>query len=131
MRKMPCLFVREFHDPSRATITREVTPGCEWVLTGEGSASRKWDGSACAVIDRLLYKRYDAKKDRTTGAYKLPPRGAIPCDAPDPMTGHWPHWVLVDNSNPADKYHTEALVSALGPHRTTSRCPCRTAPTSS
>lgn len=26
-------------------------------------------------------------------------KGAIPCDEPDPVTGHWPHWVKVDKTN--------------------------------
>lgn len=95
MKKMPCLFVREFHDKRSFTITREVTPGCEWVIAGEGVGSRKWDGTACAIIEGVLYKRYDAKRDRKTGEYKPPPAGAIPCDEPDEVTGHWPHWIRV------------------------------------
>ena len=51
MKKMPCLFVRQFHGRDHATLTEEVTPGCEWVLAGEGTASRKWDGTACMVRD--------------------------------------------------------------------------------
>lgn len=108
MKKMPCLFRRSFYDDRKFVITEEVTPGCEWVLAGEGVATRKWDGTACAVIDGLFYKRYDAKKDRKTGEYRLPPEGAIPCDVPDPTTGHWPHWVRV-GTGPEDKHHREAL----------------------
>jgi hypothetical protein len=100
MIKMPCLFVRIFHGHNHAEITRDVTPGCEWVLAGEGRASRKWDGSACAVIGGVLHKRYDAKHGKT------PPPGAIPCSEPDSATGHWPHWVKVTD---ADKWHLEAL----------------------
>lgn len=67
-----------------------------------------------------LYKRYDAKKG------KKPPTGAIPCCDPDPITGHWPHWVKVDESNPADKWFIAAVnnssidedgtFEAVGPH---------------
>lgn len=81
MKKMPCLFQRTFHGHDSATLLREVTPGCEWVLAGEGVASRKWDGTACMVKDGALYKRYDAKRGKT------PPPGAIPCGDPDPVTG--------------------------------------------
>ena len=101
MKKMPCLFERDFHDRGRFTMREDVTPGCEWVLAGEGIATRKWDGTACAVIDGKLYKRYDAKKG------KVAPAGAIPCDAPDPVTGHHPHWVLVGDE-PESKWHREA-----------------------
>lgn len=90
MRKMPCLFERDFTDKRRPVLLRAVTLGCEWVLNGEGIASIKRDGTACAVIDGALYARFDAKRGKT------PPPGAIPCDPePDPVTGHWPHWVLV------------------------------------
>ena len=103
MRKIPCLFVRQFAGRGSAAITREVTPGCEWVLAGEGTASRKWDGTACAVIDGVLHKRYDAKGG------KAPPVGAIPCQpAPDPISNHWPHWIPVDATNPADRWHVAA-----------------------
>lgn len=102
MKKMPCLFQRTFHGHDSATLLRKVTPGCEWVLAGEGTASRKWDGTACLMRDGVLYKRYDAKRG------KAPPLGAIPCDDPDPITGHHPHWVKVDPSKPEDKWHVEA-----------------------
>lgn len=111
MKKMPCLFVREFHGRDSFTITEQVTPGCEWVLAGEGVASRKRDGTACAFFVSpsgvgQLFKRYDAKKDRKTGEYKMPPEGAIPCSEPDPETGHWPHWTLI---GPHDYWHAEAF----------------------
>jgi hypothetical protein len=103
MKKIPCLFLREFDGPSVANITRQATPGCEWVFAGEGAASRKWDGTACAVIEGALFKRFDAKNG------KAAPAGAIPCQAaPDPVTGHWPHWVAVSHRNPADKHHIAA-----------------------
>jgi hypothetical protein len=107
MKKMPCLFVREFHGPRSATITEVVTPGCEWVLAGEGVASIKRDGTACAVIGGVLHKRYDAK------AGKLPPEGAIPCDPyPDATTGHWPHWIRVVEGDPGSRWHLDALSRA-------------------
>ncbi len=110
MKKMPCLFVRVFEGRS-FRITEDVTPGCEWVLAGEGVATRKWDGTACMVRDGVLYKRYDAKKNQKTGEFRLPPVGAIPCDDPDLETGHWPHWVPV-GSEPESKWHRLAFEAA-------------------
>ena len=72
------------------------------MLAGEGFATLKWDGTACAVINGHLYKRYDAKRGKT------PPAGAIPCSDPDPVTGHHPHWVLVGDE-PDSKWHREAM----------------------
>lgn len=121
MIKMPCLFVRNFHrtegnTTDRFTLTQIVNPGCEWVLDGEGTASRKRDGTACAFLQSVdpvlgvrtagLFKRYDAKQHRETGLYKVPPAGSFPCSEPDPVTGHWPHWAPV---TPQDKWHCEAL----------------------
>lgn len=102
MKKIPTLFERVFENNKVVGVNDKVTPGMEWVLNGEGIATEKYDGSCCAIIDGELYRRYDAKKG------KKPPEGAIPCCEPDPVTGHWPHWVKVDPNNPADKWHVEA-----------------------
>jgi hypothetical protein len=107
VKKIPCLFVRTFTPRANGrgmdvTLTRDVTPGCEWVFEGLGVATRKWDGTACLVKDGVLYKRYDAK------AGKPPPANGIPCEeAPDPETGHWPHWAPVGDE-PASKWHLAA-----------------------
>jgi hypothetical protein len=68
MKKIPCLFQRDFTDKRRPTLLRDVTPGCEWVLAGEGVATRKRDGTACAVIGGKLFKRYDVKRGRPVPA---------------------------------------------------------------
>ena len=62
MKKIPTLFRREFQDHHVISISRDVTPGLEWVLAGEGVATEKIDGACCAIIDGVFYKRYDAKK---------------------------------------------------------------------
>lgn len=98
MKKIPTLFERIYENHRVVGITDKVTPGMEWVLAGEGEATIKLDGSCCAIIGGELYKRYDAKKG------KRPPDGAIPCCDPDPVTGHWPHWVKCDRGNPGDKW---------------------------
>ncbi len=106
MRKMPCLFVRNFTGHSSFEITDQVTPGCEWVANGEGAAYIKRDGTACAVFAGRPYRRYDAKRG------KSPPKGAVPCDlAPDPVTGHWPHWIHVTPEDPNAKWHHEAWMN--------------------
>lgn len=106
MKKIPTLFEREFANHRVVGISDKVTPGMEWVLNGDGVATEKIDGSCCAIINGVLYRRYDAKKG------KKPPEGAIPCCDPDPVTGHRPHWVKVDPDNPADKWHTQALANS-------------------
>ena len=101
MKKIPTLFKREFEGHRVVKITDEITPGCEEAFL-HGDATIKFDGACCAFIDGVFYKRYDAKHG------KKPPEGAIPCCDPDPVTGHWPHWVKVDENNPGDRWFVRA-----------------------
>lgn len=101
MKKMTTLFKKDPKDLGR--VINEINEENRWVLNREGIATRKFDGSACAIINGELYKRYDAKKG------KKAPEGAIPCQEPDEITGHHPHWVKCDKNNPADKYFIEAF----------------------
>lgn len=100
MQKIISLFRRNY-DGDRL-VRDEVTPGAEWVLAGEGVATRKWDGTCCKIEKGGLYKRYDAKKGKT------PPAGFIPAQDPDPVTGHWPGWLLVGMGS-EDKYFRQAI----------------------
>ena len=105
MKKIPTLFKREFDEKTHRIIDihPEVTEGMEWVLNGEGTATIKIDGSCCAIINGVFYKRYDAKKGKPV------PEGAIKCqEEADPITGHLPCWVKVDFNNPADKWFINA-----------------------
>jgi hypothetical protein len=103
MKKIPTLFTRVFENHKIVDITPDITPGCEEAFLN-GCATVKIDGACCAVINGKFYKRYDAKKG------KKPPKGAIPCCDPDPVTGHHPHWVTVDLDNPDDKWFAKALL---------------------
>lgn len=105
MRKTLSLFQRNY-DGDRL-VRDEIVPGAEWVIVGEGVATRKWDGTACLMRDGKLFKRYDAK------AGKTPPEGFEPAQEPDPVTGHWPGWLPV-GEGPEDRWHREALAAAGG-----------------
>lgn len=123
MKKIPSLFVRDYENPGiifkRATMNPDdkpikgaflakdvVTPGCEWVINGEGIATRKWDGTAVLFMEGLWFKRYDAKHG------KMPPPDFFEAQPePDPITGHWPGWVPVSYVNPADKFILEAIAN--------------------
>ena len=106
MKKIPTLFERRFEGKKIVEVLPEVKKGLEWVLEGKGIATVKMDGSCCAIINGEFYKRYDAKG-------KTPPEGAIPCDEPDPITGHHPHWVKVDENDPADKWLVRAYKNSI------------------
>lgn len=102
MKKIPTLFKREFEGHDIKHIFPEAASGMEWVLEGEGTATEKMDGACCAVIGGKFFRRYDAKQGKT------PPVGAIPCCEPDPVTGHWPHWLPVTEEDPSSRWFLEA-----------------------
>lgn len=105
MKKIISLFQRNY-DGDRL-VRNEVVPGAEWVINGEGVATRKYDGTCCMARGQKLFKRYDAKKGKT------PPPGFEPAQDPDPVTGHWPGWVPVE-CTPENRWHIEAFLNACG-----------------
>jgi len=100
MKKISTLFKKDPNDLGR--VIDELNPENKWVLTNS-IATRKFDGTACAIIDGELYKRYDAKHGKKV------PIGAIPCQEPDEITGHHPHWVECQRGDNSSKYHFEAF----------------------
>jgi hypothetical protein len=103
MKKIPCLFQRDRSGPSRTALVRdEVVPGSEWVINGEGVATKKWDGCGCLVRDGSLYKRYEVKCGK-----KQPPNFE-PCCEVDPITGKQQGWVPV-SWGPEDQWFREAF----------------------
>lgn len=115
MKKIISLFARNY-DGDRL-VRNEIVPGAEWVVAGEGIATRKFDGTCCLVRGGKLYKRYDAKRGKT------PPPGFEPAQDYDPITGHMPGWIAVGDG-PEDKWHRAADLFGLddgtyelcGPH---------------
>jgi hypothetical protein len=100
MQKIISLFQRNYE--GNRLVRDEVVPGAEWVIAGEGVATRKLDGTCCLVREGKLFKRYDAKKGKT------PPPGFEPAQHPDPVTGHRPGWLPVGNG-PEDKWHAKGF----------------------
>jgi hypothetical protein len=99
MKKIISLFQRNYEGDR--LVRDEVVPGAEWVVSGEGVATVKYDGTACLVRAGRLYKRYDAKRGRT------PPPDFEPAQDPDAVTGHWPGWVPVTDG-PEDQWFRAA-----------------------
>jgi hypothetical protein len=107
MQKIISLFKRlREADPVRGRLIYDaVTEGAEWVIRGEGIATRKWDGVAVLIKDGVAFMRYDLKQGRQE------PEGFIPAQpAADPKTGHWPGWVSADC--PAGKWVMKAVNKA-------------------
>lgn len=106
MKKLSTLFKKDPNDLGR--VINEVNPENLWVFE-TGYPTRKFDGTSCAIINGQFYKRYDAKVNKKTGKRKPIPSGAIACQEPDEITGHWPHWIPCDRDNKADQYHFQAF----------------------
>ncbi|HJQ07970.1 MAG TPA: DUF5565 family protein [Candidatus Saccharimonadales bacterium] len=100
MKKIPTLFKRDFTKPGNP-ITPEYNDGTDWVVNGEGVATRKYDGMCCMVRDHKLYKRHEVKEGKTA-----------PLDfeqvAFDEETGKAYGWVQVGWGS-EDKYFREAI----------------------
>lgn len=105
MKKIPTLFQR---DPNTHQLIPTVVPEAAWVIEGEGVATRKYDGTPLMIKDHLAYRRYERKKDAPA-----PPEWIPAQEAPDPITGEWPGWVLI-GAGPEDEYFREAITHDLG-----------------
>jgi len=110
VQKIISLFKRDY-DGDRL-VYDEVVPGAEWVLAGEGVATRKWDGTCCMVRDDILYKRYTVKKGR------LAPLTFEAATAVDAKTGKQEGWVPVSDDDPGDQWHREAFARDVYPDGT-------------
>lgn len=100
MKKIQSLFQRNYDGDRR--VRNEVTPGAEWVINGEGVATRKFDGTCCLMRDGQLFKRYELKRG------KIAPAGFMPAQEPDAVTGDVPGWLPITEQ---DKWHQEALIN--------------------
>ncbi len=99
MRKIKTLFVRDPED--RRYVLPEVEPGCEWVIEGEGVATRKYDGT-CVMFDGTDWW---ARREVKPG--KAAPEGFLLVQA-DPITGKSMGWEPAGQSAFA-KYLAEAV----------------------
>ena len=99
MKKIKTLFVRNEQD--RRYVTRQVEPGCEWVVEGEGTATRKYDGTCVKFDGQQWWARREVK------AGKTPPSGYV-VEQHDQVTGKTVGWEPAGQSAFA-KYLTEAV----------------------
>ena len=108
MEKIPTLFVR---NEQTHRIEPLLTPGCEWVLAGEGRPTRKVDGTAVLVRQGRCFKRREVKPGRQA------PDGFQEVET-DETTGKRVGWVPIRPGDPVDRYFVEGINNAryeLGP----------------
>lgn len=106
MKKIPTLFERDWNG-DRSRVVEQVHAGCEWVIMGEGNATRKIDGTSCLIRGGKLYRRRELKKGEPQ-----PPLFELADH--DEETGKTVGWMPVEPSNPSDKYHAEAFGDGNG-----------------
>lgn len=100
MKKIPTLFKRDFQQPGNP-LTTEYNDATEWVLAGEGIATRKYDGQSVLIRDHHMFRRYEYKDGKT------PPIDFEEADY-DATTGKHVGWVQVGNGS-EDKWFREAM----------------------
>jgi hypothetical protein len=105
MRKIISLFQRNY-DGDRL-VRNEVVPGAEWVIAGEGVATRKYDGTCCMVRYGRLFKRFEVKPNGK------PPENFEPANSVDENTGKQQGWVPVGDG-PEDRWHREGREGTEG-----------------
>lgn len=101
MKKLKTLFKKDPNNLGR--VINEINTEHNWVLGDMASATRKFDGTSCTIINGELFKRFDLKPGRQL------PENAIACQNADEITGHHPHWVKCDRNDKANKWHFEAF----------------------
>ena len=104
MKKIKTIAERIFKDDKITGVSDDFLPEFEFIKDGNCLATVKYDGSCCAIINGIFYKRYDAKQGKPL------PANAIKCQPDgDEITGHLPCWVPVDKNDPSDKWFIKAL----------------------
>ena len=108
MKKIPTVLVR---DPDhRSRVLDGVTPGCEWVLRGEGRPTRKYNGT-CVLIRRDLNAVIGFAR-RTVKPDKMTPPGFVQIDFDD-VTGIAVGWEPIESSGFA-RWFDEAVTDHGG-----------------
>lgn len=94
MRKIPTVFTRDPADMSK--VTDEVHPDCQWVLDGEGTATRKYDGT-CVMLDKppIDGGRWWARREVKPGKDTPDDFKAV---STDPNTGKVVGWEPIEHS---------------------------------
>ncbi len=123
MRKIPTVFRRDPDNP--VLITREVHPDCRWVLDGEGTPTRKYDGTCMGYFPAVngevrIHKGIGSSeltgRNDITGVWlarrEVKPGQKLPdeflLEETDETTSKSVGWVPADES-PFHRYFCEAL----------------------
>lgn len=103
MKKVPTIFERDW-DGDRSRVVDVPHPDCVWVFAGEGTATRKLDGTCCMVSSNTLYKRREVKRGK-------PEPASFQHVSTDEKTGKRVGWVPVTDGS-EDRWYREAWTGA-------------------
>jgi hypothetical protein len=103
MHKIPTLFIR--YEADRHRLTRQVDPHCQWVMDGEGTPTRKYDGT-CTMLDDhgRWWARREIKPGQVTPPYFVQA-------GHDEITGKTMGWIPIGYSS-WSRWHAEAIENA-------------------
>ncbi len=107
MKKIPTVFERDWNG-DRSRVVNHVHEGCEWVLAGEGVATKKLDGTSCMVRGGKLYKR---REFATAVLSRMTDQG-FQLEDIDPKTEKVVGWMPVGDGS-EDRWHREAFNAVL------------------
>jgi hypothetical protein len=100
MKKIVSLFQRNYDGDGK--VRDEIVPGAEWVAAGEGTATRKFDGTCCLVRGGSLFKRFEVKPGGS------PPPHFETANEVDPTTGKQQGWLPITDGA-EDQWHRAAF----------------------
>ncbi len=102
MKKIPTMFERDWNG-DRSRVVNRVHTGCEWVIAGEGRATRKLDGTCCMIRGGILYKRRELRDGDA-----VPP--LFEEVDHDPETGKTVGWIPCGIGS-EDRWHMQAFAA--------------------
>jgi hypothetical protein len=100
MEKIPTMYERDW-EGDRSRVTSDIHPGCEWIIAGEGTPTRKFDGTCVMFDGEKWWARREVKDGKPT------PPGFI-SSGHDHVTLKNVGWEPIDQSSFA-KFAREAL----------------------
>ncbi len=109
MRKIPTIYKRD-PETNLRYVKPEPADDVEWVFTGEGLATYKWNGTAVAIDNHHPTYRVWKRRQVKRGAEF--PDDYWQTGPPDPMTGKIVGWVPARADAPEDKLLFDTVVES-------------------
>lgn len=111
MKKIKTLLPKS--DVAGLVVAGEITvPVTHFALKIDGTSTMILDGKPYCRYDIKIFKRKHGKIVNRLSDEELSnkiPIGAIACQEPDELSGHWPHWVPVLEGDANQKYILEGF----------------------